>query len=154
MNRRTLARRGALALVAAGVLATSGVASAASGTMPAAPPFDAGQAGLTVFTTSVPKAKLGGNAASYFYTTNGGGQVRISKVVNRGFTDFQTITVTPPSGGSILQGFATVSGGNTGSMIIRSTQTVRGRYQVRLAFPGEQGTPGRLTIRFQVDNDS
>lgn len=154
MITRTQLGRTGLALVAAGALATTAATAAAPtrNTLPAAPPTDATAAGLSIFTTKVPGARLGGKANRYFYTTNGGGQVRISRVVTRRFTGRQTLTLTPPSGATILQGFATISGGNTGSMIITSTQTVRGRYIVRVAMPGEQGTPGRLTIRIQVEN--
>ena len=54
------------------------------------------------------------------------------------------------SGMTILQGFATISGGNTGSRLITSTKTAPAAYTIKLSEPGEQGTPGKLTFRIQV----
>ena len=46
---------------------------------------------------------------------------------------------------------ATLSGGSAQSVIIRSTQTVGvKRFVVKLEFPGEQGSPGRLTVMLQL----
>jgi hypothetical protein len=50
----------------------------------------------------------------------------------------------------VLQGFATISGGNTESVIITSTSATPARYQVKLRFPGEQGRNGRLHIKVQL----
>jgi hypothetical protein len=144
-------RRAALGLALAGTMAgAAATGAAAPSTMPAANPTDARAAELVTFQKAVPAAKLGGNANSYFYASNGGGQVKIGKTTARGFTAFQTVTVTPPSGTTILQGFATISGGNTGSRLIRSTSTAPAAYTIRLSEPGEQGTPGKLTFRIQV----
>jgi len=100
----------------------------------------------------VPNATLGGSASSYFYLSNGGGKVSISKVVTKGFDSTQTVTITPPSGKTLNQGLATISGGDLGSMIIRSTQTTNSAYKINLAFPGEQGRQGTLTFRLQLFN--
>lgn len=144
-------RRAALGLALAGTMAgAAATGAAAPSTMPAANPTDAAAAELVTFQKTVPAAKLGGVANSYFYASNGGGQVKIGKTTDRGFTAFQTVTVTPPSGTTILQGFATISGGNTGSRLIRSTSTAPAAYTIKLSEPGEQGTPGKLTFRIQV----
>lgn len=122
----------ATALVTAAVVGAATGALVAQGqsssTMPAAPPTDARAASLTYLNRTV--------------TAN---PTRF-----RGFDAFQTVTVNAPSGKVILQGFATISGGNTGSMIITSTRTTPGKYTVELEFPGEQGTPGRLNVRVQL----
>jgi hypothetical protein len=147
----TRTRRAALSLALAGLVAgTAATGAAAPSTMPAANPSDAAAAELVTFQKAVPAAKLGGKASSYFYATNGGGQVKIGKTTTRGFTAFQTVTVTPPSGTTILQGFATISGGNTGSRLITSTSTAPAAYTIKLSEPGAQGTPGKLTFRIQV----
>ena len=144
-------RRAALGLALAGTMAgAAATGAAAPSTMPAANPTDAAAAQLITFQKAVPAAKLGGKANSYFYASNGGGQVKIAKTTSRGFTAFQTVTITPPSGTTILQGFATISGGNTGSRLITSTKTAPAAYTIKLSEPGEQGTPGKLTFRIQV----
>jgi hypothetical protein len=141
-------RAGALGLLLAGAVVAPAVA--APRTMPAADPTDAKAANVTVVQQAVPAAKLGGKANSYFYLSNGGGQVKISKTTVRGFTGFQTVTITPPSGTTFLQGFATISGGNSGSRLITATATKPKTFTIKLSNPGEQGTPGKLTFRIQL----
>lgn len=144
-------RRAVLGLALAGSLAgTVATGTAAPSTMPAANPTDAAAAELITIQKAVPAGRLGGKANRYFYQSNGGGQVKISKTTARGFTVFQTVTVTPSSGTTILQGFATISGGNTGSRLITSTSTAPTAYTIKLSEPGEQGTPGKLTFRIQL----
>jgi hypothetical protein len=82
--------------------------------------------------------------------SNGGGKVTITKLVTKGYDGSQTVTVTPPSGSRIVQGFATISGGQLGAMVIKSTQSTSTAYKINLAYPGEQGTPGQLTFRIQL----
>jgi hypothetical protein len=119
-------------------LATAAVVGAASGalvaqgqsgsTMPAAPPSDASAAGLTVVNRTV-----AANPTRF-----------------RGFNAFQTYTYKAPSGRAVLQGFATISGGNTGSVVITSTKATPRQFTVELEFPGEQGTPGKINVRVQL----
>jgi hypothetical protein len=117
----------AAALVAGA--ATAFVATGASGgSMPAANPIDARQAALKVINRTITPAPT----------------------TTRGFTGFQTVTIRPPSQYVVLQGFATISGGNTESVIITSTSATPARYQVKLRFPGEQGKPGKLHVRVQL----
>jgi hypothetical protein len=116
-----------LALALAAVIAARPAAAASS--LPTTVPSDAKAAKLTVTTKTVSKFNPSG----------------------QGFNGVQTLVFTPPKGRSILQGFATTTGGNTGSMIIRSTQVVGARaYVVRLLFPGSQGTPGVLHVQLQL----
>jgi len=107
-------------------------------------------AGVMYVQKAVPNAKLGGPASSYFYLSNGGGKVSISKLVTKGFDGTQTVTITPPSGSTLIQGFATISGGQLGAMVIKGTSSAASAYKINLAFPGEQGTPGQLTFRIQL----
>lgn len=109
-------------------------------------------AGVMYVQKAVPNAKLGGPASSYFYLSNGGGKVSISKLVTKGFDGTQTVTITPPSGSTLIQGFATISGGDLGSMVIKSTQLTGSAYKINLSFPGEQGRQGTLTFRLQLSN--
>ena len=69
---------------------------------------------------------------------------------NRGFIGFQTYVVRAPANRQVLQGFATLSGGDTGSAVIRSTRALDDRFIVRLEFPGEQGRLGKLHVRVQM----
>jgi hypothetical protein len=143
-------RAGAAGVLLAGAVAATALAAGTPATMPAANPTDAAAANVTVVQQAVPTSKLGGTASSYFYLSNGGGQVKISKTTVRGFTAFQTVTITPPSGETFLQGFATISGGNSGSRLITSTSTKPKTFTIKLSNPGEQGTPGKLTFRIQL----
>jgi hypothetical protein len=120
---------GLVAALAAGA-ATAFVASGASGgaSLPAANPIDAKAAAMKVITRTITPAPTS----------------------TRQFTGYQTVTVKPPSKYVVLQGFATISGGNTESAIITSTSSTPARYQVKLKFPGEQGKPGKLHIRVQL----
>jgi hypothetical protein len=68
---------------------------------------------------------------------------------NRGFDGFQTVRVSAPPGLTVLQGFATLSKGLTGSVVITSTKTFPKRFVVNLKFPGNQGTPGKLYVKVQ-----
>jgi hypothetical protein len=104
------------------------VAQGASNSLPANPPTDASLAKLTVINKTVSPAPTS----------------------NRGFDGFQTYTVKAPSGKTVLQGFATLSGGQTGSVVITSTQATAKQFSVKLKFPGEQGTPGKLHVRVQL----
>jgi hypothetical protein len=120
---------GLVAALAAGA-ATAYVATGASGgsSMPAANPIDAKAAGLKVITRTISP----------------------NPTTTKGFTGFQTVTIKPPSQYVVLQGFATLSGGNTSSVIITSTSSTPARYQVKLKFPGEQGKNGKLSIKVQL----
>jgi hypothetical protein len=96
--------------------------------MPAANPVDAKAAALKVITRTITPAPTS----------------------TRGFTGFRTVTIRPPARYVVLQGFATLSGGDTASVIITSTSATPARYRVKLRFPGEQGRPGKLHIRVQL----
>jgi hypothetical protein len=125
--RALVALAAGLALALAALLVARPAAAATS--LPTTPPTDAKLAKLTTTTRTISRFNPSG----------------------RGFNGFQTITLTAPSGKQILQGFATMTGGNTGSVVIRSTQVLAGRkYVVRLVFPGSQGTPGVLHIQLQL----
>jgi hypothetical protein len=125
---RTVAAALASAVVvgaASGALIANG---ASSTTMPAAPPSDASAAKLTVVNQTVaPKPTRFKN-----------------------FDAFQTYTYRAPKGKAVLQGFATVSGGNTGSVVITDTRATPGQFTVNLEYPGEQGTPGKIHVRVQL----
>lgn len=139
----------AAAIVAGGLVVGGAFAGSTSTpqTMPAKDPSVTNQPSIQ---RAVPGKRLGGNASSYFYLTNGGGQVKITKLVTKGYDGSQSVTITPPSGSKILQGFATISGGQLGAMVIKSTSSTPSAYRINLAYPGEQGTPGQLTFRVQL----
>ena len=124
---RTVAAALAAAVVVGGATGAL-VATGASGSMPANPPSDASLAKLTTINRTIKPAPTS----------------------NKGFDGFQTVTVKAPSGKVVLQGFATLSGGQTGSVIITSTHATPKQYTVKLKFPGDQGTPGKLYVRVQV----
>ena len=150
MNRMSL-RTGTAVLTGIAVLAGASGALAISSTMPAASPVGGNVGNQLQF--AVPSAKLGQTKAlSYFYMSNGGGQVKISGETQNasGFVGSQTLTITPPSGQTVIQGMATISGGDLGSMIIKSTSTSSTSYVIKVQYPGNQGTPGKLTFRLQL----
>ena len=148
MNRNTL-RTGAAIVAGIGVLAGASGALAVSSTMPAAAPTGADSSAPLQY--SVPKGKLlQKKAVSYFYMSNGGGQVKITAPTFKGYDTFQTVTITPPSGQTVIQGMSTISGGDLGSMIIQSTSSSSSTYTIKLKYPGSQGTPGTLTFRLQM----
>lgn len=129
-SRRPSLRPGAVlaAGVAVAIVAAVGASGASGPSMPAATPTDASDAALLVVNRVVtPKP-----------------------TTTRGFTGYQTVTVRPPSNRVVLQGFATISGGNTSAVIITSTSATPARFQVKLRFPGEEGTPGKLHLRVQM----
>ena len=144
--KRTLITCAAV-VATAGIIAGGAIAGSTPQTMPAKDPTVSDQASIQ---KAVPGKRLGGNASSYFYMSNGGGKVTITKLVIKGYDGSQTVTVTPPSGSRIVQGFATISGGQLGAMVIKSTQSTSTAYKINLAYPGEQGTPGQLTFRIQL----
>jgi hypothetical protein len=116
-------------------LATAAVVGAATGalvaqgqsgsTMPAAPPTDAKAAGLAFINKTVTP----------------------QPTKFAGFDGFQTYVLKAPKGRTVLTGYATLSGGNTGSVIIKSTSVTPKQFTVQLEFPGEQGKPGKLNVR-------
>ncbi len=109
--------------------ALPGSAATAARSLPADPPVDAKMAGLTIINRTIaPRA-----------------------TTTKGFNGFQTVTVAAPAGKKVLQGFATLSGGQTGSVVIQSTRTVTAkRFVVQLIFPGSQGKPGKLYVQVQL----
>jgi len=127
LGRSALA--GLVAALAAGA-ATAYVATGAGGgaSMPARDPVDARDAAMKVITRTI----------------------RPNPTTTRGFTGFQTVTVRPPARYVVLQGFATISGGDTEAVIIASTSATPARYRVNLRFPGEQGRNGTLHVRVQL----
>ena len=138
---------GAAVLVAGGLIVGGAFAGSTPQTMPAKDPSVTDQPSIQ---RAVPGARLGGKASSYFYLSNGGGQVKITKLATKGYDGSQSVTITPPSGSRIVRGFATISGGQLGAMVIRSTSSSASAYKINLAYPGEQGTPGQLTFRVQL----
>jgi hypothetical protein len=119
----------------AAALATAAVVGAATGALVAQ-----GQSGSTMPAAPPTDAKLA--KASF-----------INKTVTPNPTKFKGIAPPPPppvkapSGRNIVTGYATLSGGNVGSVIIKSTSVTPKQYTVQLEFPGEQGTPGKLNVR-------
>ena|SRR5262245_20509780 len=114
----------ALALVGGGAFA----ATAAASSLPSSPPSDAKAAKLTVISRNV----------------------KLNPTSTKGFNGYQTVTVKAPSGRTVLQGFATITGGNTGSSVIRSTVSQQTQYVVKIVFPGTNGTPGTLHVQVQT----
>lgn len=123
--------RGRVAAVAVGAVAIASIAGgavAATSSLPTNPPTDASLAKLTVINRTITPAPTS----------------------TKGFDGFQTYVVKAPAGKTVLQGFATLSGGLTGSVVITSTQTTVRQYTVKLKFPGEQGKAGKLYVRVQL----
>lgn len=135
-SRRTvLLVAGAVLAAGAGVAVDRAVAPAGTSTGPndaltamqAAPPTDAAAAGMH-FTNLI---------------------MRPRPTSTRGLDGFQTVRVSAPAGMTVLQGFATLSKGQAGAVVITSTRALPRRFVVNLKFPGTQGTPGRLHVKVQ-----
>ena len=140
-----------------------GSASAASSTMPASNPSD--YAGLNktataqVFNVTIKGSKLGDQP--FTQTVNNGlmggmgATISVKRAQVSNMTMVQTITVTPTTVGqvtsTITNAFATLSGGNYGSGVIRSTAlpTSGKSYTVKLWFD-EQGTNPNLNLKFYL----
>jgi hypothetical protein len=162
--RTSKLRRLAVTGAAIASLAVIGVGSAAAaGSMPATNPSD--YAGLNktataqVFNVTIKGSQLEGNAMTKT-VTNGlmggmGATVTVKKAVAKGYTTYQTITVTPTKVGEvtseITNAFATLSGGNYGSGVISSTKlAANGKsYTITMWFD-EQGTNPNLTLKFYL----
>ncbi len=150
MTRSSL-RVGAAIIAGAGVLAGASIAAAVPSTMPAAAPTGANIGNQLQY--QVKSSLLGQTkGGKYFYMSNGGGYVQVGPASYPGYDTVQTVTITPPSGQQIIQGMATVSGGDLGSMIIKGTTTTASKYTINIRFPGSQGTPGKLYFRLQLSN--
>ena len=103
-------------------------ANAAPASLPTTLPSDASAAKLTGKTLTITKFKL----------------------TTKGDTGYAAVTLTPPAGKQVLQGFATMTGGNATSSIVKSTQASSSKYVVNLVFPGEQGKPGVMHVQLQL----
>jgi hypothetical protein len=66
-----------------------------------------------------------------------------------GFNGFATYTFAAPRGRRIVSASARIVGAQTHAVTIRRRSVSRShtRYTVSLEFPGEQGNPGKLTVR-------
>jgi len=145
-------------------LAAVGVGSAAAaGSMPASNPSDYADLNKTataqVFNVTIKGSQLEGNAMTKT-VNNGlagglGATVTVKKAVAKGYTTYQTITVTPTTVGqvtsTISNAYATLSGGNYGSGVISSTKlSTNGKsYTITMWFD-EQGTNPNLNLKFYL----
>ena len=128
LPRTPKGRVAAVAVSAVAIASIAGVAVAATSSLSTNPPTDAAIAKMTFINKTVTP----------------------SPTSSQGFNGYQTYVVKAPKGKVVLQGFATLSGGLTGSVVIRSTQTTPSQYTVKLVFPGEQGKAGKLNVRVQL----
>ncbi len=158
--RRLVVTGAAIASIAAiGV----GTASAASSSMPASNPTDyadlASTASAKVFNVTIKGSKLGDQP--FTQTVNNGlmggmgATITVKRAQVSNMTMVQTVTVTPTTVGqvtsTITNAYATLSGGNYGSGVIRSTAlpTSGKSYTVKLWFD-EQGTNPNLNLKFYL----
>ncbi len=160
-------RRLIAVIVSVVTLAAIGTATAsAAPTMPAANPIDyaslAKDATAKVFNVTIKGTKLEGNA---FTTTvnNGlmggmGATITVSKATTTNYmlgVMYQTITIRPTKamevGATITNAFATLSGGNYGSVVIVSTSLNRAgsAYIVKMRF-NEQASNSNLNLKFYL----
>ena len=145
-------------------LAAVGVGSAAAaGSMPASNPSDYADLNKTataqVFNVTIKGSQLEGNAMTKTVNTGLpgglGATVTVKKAVAKGYTTYQTITVTPTTVGqvtsTITNAYATLSGGNYGSGVISGTKlSTNGKsYTITMWFD-EQGTNPILNLKFYL----
>ena len=162
--RSTKLRRLVVTGAAIASLAAIGVGSAsAASTMPASNPIDYASLNKTataqVFNVTIKGTDLEGDAMTKD-VNNGlmggmGATVTVKKAVVKGYTTYQTITVTPTKVGqvtsTITNAFATLSGGNYGSGVISSTKLAKNgtSYTVTMWFD-EQGANPNLNLKFYL----
>lgn len=157
-------RRLAVTGAAIASLAVVGVGSAsAAAMMPAGNPIDYASLNKTasaqVFNVTIKGSQLEGDAMTKD-VNNGlmggmGATITVKKAVDKGYTTYQTITVTPTTVGEvtseITNAYATLSGGNYGSGVISSTKlAANGKsYTITMWFD-EQGTNPNLNLKFYL----
>jgi len=166
--QHTPARRRLVALVTAmAVLAIGASVAYAAGltnntkTLPSANPKGVSATGdLRAWAMQIPSAKLAGSSTAVTtmtwgnVTTVGGGTVTISKYAVKGDTGYVTVTVKlGDSGMTLLNGMATMSGGDVGAAQITSTKLGATAYSIRVAFPGEQGRNPTLNLKWYTGLD-
>ena len=161
--RPTTIRRAIAAAAVAGALAVGATSALAAGSMPATNPID--YAGLNktataqVFNVTIKGTDLEGDAMTKD-VNNGlmggmGATVTVKKAVVKGYTTYQTITVTPTTVGqvtsTISNAYATLSGGNYGSGVINSTKLAKNgtSYTITMWFD-EQGANPNLNLKFYL----
>ena len=64
----------------------------------------------------------------------------------------QTVTVTPPPGSTLIQGFAVIVADALGSTVLKKVRRRGSPHEITSAFPGEQGWQGTLTLLLRPDN--
>jgi hypothetical protein len=160
---RSTSRRLGATVVAIGALAVGATSAFAAGSMPASNPIDYASLNKTataqVFNVTIKGTDLEGDAMTKD-VNNGlmggmGATVTVKKAVVKGYTTYQTITVTPTKVGqvtsTITNAFATLSGGNYGSGVISSTKLAKNgtSYTVTMWFD-EQGANPNLNLKFYL----
>jgi len=75
---------------------------------------------------------------------------RVQRTVH--FNGYATYVFAPPRGRRIVAAGARIVGGTKKAVAIRSRKlsTTGTRYTVKLIFPGEQGTPGKLVVTLRT----
>ena len=159
---RSITRRILATTVAIGALAVGATSALAAGSMPAANPTD--YAGLNktamaqVFNVTIKGSDLEGDAVTKT-VTNGlmggmGATITVQKATTKGFATNQTIVVTPTKVGevtsTIVGAYATLSGGMLGTQQIASTTLKAKAYTVKLTWPGSEGTPASVNLKFYL----
>lgn len=159
--QRTTIRRGAAVLAATAALGIATATASAANTMPANNPsdfatlVDSGQA--AEFNVQLAGSKLGDQPFQQS-VNNGlmggvGATITVSRARVNNMSMLQTVTIRPTKTGqvtsTITNAFATLSGGNYGSGVIRSTRlNPNGKsYVIQLWFD-EQGTQPNLNLKF------
>ncbi len=158
---RTSIRRGAAVLAATAALGVATATASAANSMPATNPTDFGAlsdaAQASEFNVTLAGSKLGDQPFQQS-VNNGlmggvGATITVSRARVSNMSMLQTITIRPTKTGqvtsTITNAFATLSGGNYGSTVLRSTALrANGKsYVVKLMFD-EQGAPANLNLKF------
>ena len=144
------------AVAVAGTAAMNGISDNNTATLPTKNPTDIKMAQGKAFAWGIPASALQIDAANTVEwgnaETTGGGNLTISKATtDAAGNTYATVTVKSMDTGLVIVGaMATISGGQLGTTQITSTALSKSgmTYTVKLKWPGSEGTPGSLNLKW------
>lgn len=158
-----LAVVGVFAVIAAGAIAgtaaMNGISNNNTATLPTKNPTDIKTAQGKAYAWGIPASALMIDSANTVEwgnaETTGGGNLTIgAATMDKADNSYVTVTIKSMDSGLIISNaMATISGGNFGSTQIVSTALSKSgtTYTIKLKFPGSEGAPGSLNIKWYTE---
>jgi hypothetical protein len=159
---RALGTRRRIGLIVAALAVLAAFASVAyaaklsnnTKTLPSANPRGTVENGVSrAIAMRLSPAQIAGGQATISWgdpETTGGGTVTISRYRTKGYDGYVTVRVKSTVGTSLVGCMATLSGGDFGAAMIRSTSCTSKSYTVNLVFPGQQGRNPSLNMKWYL----